>query len=256
VDTSEFKADQAERIMKAVIPGTPSEGVEYYTNLARTCSLSNPLFIQAYLTFLLIERLLQAATIFYVLRRPSELGSFRWVVDAKEVGGTEYERLWRYLIFPLAQSKSVREPFSTIEGGHYSHFERFYIDAASVPPHLKTHAGGHGGLNLGLLLNENFTLGESALTPGLRIVDILASAFTRALNGTLDRAGWRGLGGLIVGRRDDTIKFTRLKVNGVHWTLDVVPYAKVVHELVAEAKSMFPCPLSHRLSANAGFVAA
>lgn len=239
-DTAEFKADQAARIMKAVTPLTPPEGIKYYQDLARACDLSSPLFIQAYLTILLIERLLQTATFFYVLRMPPELAAFRWVVDAKQAGGTDYERLWRSLILPLTQSNSVREPFAMIEGGDYSHFERFYVDSTSVPEHLKSYARGRGGLNFGLILSEHFTLGESVSTPGLRLVDILASAFTRALNGTLGGSGWRGLGGLMVSRRSATIKFTRLKVNGVSWSLNAAPYANVVHDLEAETKAMFP----------------
>lgn len=244
-DTSEFKAEQAARILKAVTPLTPPQGIKYYQDLAGACRLSNPLFIQAHLTILLIERLLQAATFFYVLRVPLELAKFHWVVDAKEIGGTEYERLWRALILPLIQSNSVREPFATIEGGDYSHFERFYVDGASFPEHLKPYARGQSGLNFGLVLSEHFALGESTGTPGLRLVDILASAFTRALNGTLRPTGWRGLGRLMVNRAVDTVKFTRLKVNGVSFSLNAVPYANVVHELVAETKSMFPITTRH-----------
>jgi hypothetical protein len=239
-DTSEFKADQAARIMKAVTPLTPPEGLQYYRDLARACGLSNPLFIQAYLTISLIERLLKTATLFYALRIPTELATFRWVVDAKEIGGTEYERLWRALILPLTQWTSIREPFTMIEGGNYSHFERFRVDTASLPEHLKPCARGRGGMNLGLILGEHFTLGESALTPGLRLVDILASAFTRALNATLGQRGWRGLGRLMITRDCATIKFTRLKVDGLSFSLNAAPYAGVVHEWVAETKSMFP----------------
>jgi len=101
-----------------------------------------------------------------VLRTPQELAPFRWVIDAKELNGTEYERLWRALISPLVQSNSVHEPFTTIEGCDYSHFERFYVDNESLPEHVKPYTHGHGGLNFGLILNEHFTLDEIRIDAG------------------------------------------------------------------------------------------
>jgi len=238
--TSEFKTDQAPRLLKHIDATTPPEIVGYHHDLAKAIlDLSNQLFIQAFLTILLVERLVPTATLFYVLRAPTELAKFHWIVDAKDIGGTKYERLWGNLVLPLAQSQSTKEPFPTIEGGDYSHFSRFFVNEASLPEHLTAHSRSQGGLTFGLIMAEEFTLGDSKVISGLRLVDILAAAFTRAINGSLRVDGWRGLGRLMVTRNTDTLAFARLKAGGISLVLDA-PYTRVVRELVAETKSMFP----------------
>jgi hypothetical protein len=202
--------------------------------------LSNQLFIQAFLTIILIERVLQTATMYFVQRSPTGLGVFHWVVDVKDIGETKYERLWRKLILPLVQSESVSKPFPILLGADYSSFGRFFMPEANLPQHLKSHSSGHGGINFKLVLDEHFPLGNSKGEPGLRLADIVASAFTRALNGKLGEEGWRDLGSLMVARNEQTVQVVHLHMAGGASISIPVPYAHVIKAFEAAAKSMFP----------------
>jgi len=176
---------------------------------------------------------------YFVLRSPKELGAFRWVVDAKDIGETKYERLWRQLVLPLMQSRSVAEPLSTLEGSDYSAFDRFCITKSDLPEHLKSYSKGYGGVNMKLLLEEDFTLGDSKSDPALRLVDVLASAFTRALNGQLRLEGCERLGTLMIARRPRTVKMARLSNEGAAVSV-LVPYADIVDVFEATARSVWP----------------
>lgn len=162
--------------------------------------LSPQLFTQGMVTIFLVLDLLQAATIYYAQRRPEELGEFHWRVDPKDpTRRTELEMLWTDVILPMAQTRSVKEPFATVEGCDYSHFERFYVDRRDMPANLAHHVSDNprdGGVDFKKIL-EDLTFPQSQTEPGLRIVDILLSAFCRGLNDTLDERGWAMLGRLM-----------------------------------------------------------
>lgn len=239
--TSSFKSEQARRVIRHVNASYPASFAQELQNLHDgIVDLSNQLFIQAFLTIILIERVLQTVTMYFVQRSPSELGAFHWVADGKDIGTTKYERLWRNLILPLVQSHSVAEPFKTLQGADYSSFTRFFVRESDLPEHLNTHASGHGGINLKLVLDEDFILGNSKTDPGLRLADVVASSFTRALNGKLGENGWRGLGSLLVARNPETIQVAHLHPDGGASISVPVPYARVVKALGAAARSMFP----------------
>jgi hypothetical protein len=90
-----------------------------------------------------------------------------------------------------------------------------------------------------LVLGEDFTLGNSKADPGLRLADVVASTFTRALNGKLREEGWRNLGSLTVARNPRTIQVVHLQMGGASISVSV-PYAHVVKAFEGAAKSLFP----------------
>jgi hypothetical protein len=178
--------------------------------------LSPQLFTQCMVTIYLVIDLLQAATIYYVQRFPKELGEFHWRIDPKDKERTELERLWTDVILPMGQTQSTVEPFSTIEGCDYSYFERFYIAREAMPSELAKHVSPNphdGGLDLKKILLEDLTFPDSKSEPGLQIVDILLSAFCRALNGTLDERGWAMLGRLMTGTQGGRSRLVFLRLD-------------------------------------------
>jgi hypothetical protein len=152
--TSAFKSEQAKRVIMHVDASYPASLAKEFQDMHdEIMELSNQLFIQAFLTMILIERVFQTATLYFVQRSPAELGAFHWVVDAKEVGETKYERLWRRLILPVVQSRSVADPFPTLQGCDYSSFTRFFVPEVDFPEHLKSYSSGDGGINFKSLLS-------------------------------------------------------------------------------------------------------
>ena len=239
--TSEFKAAQADRFLNHIDSSCSSNVAEYMQKQHDSIEeLSNQLFVQAFLTILLVERIVRTATLFYVQRDARELAEFCWIVDAKDIGGSLYERVWRSIALPLVQSQSAIEPFPTIPDQDYSHFERFFVSEAELPEHLRPFAVDDGGINFKLIMEEEFILGDSESWPGLRLVDVLIAAFTRALNGKLAEAGWKGLGSIMVARKPPTIQLEHLKVDAGGAKISVsVPYAGIVGQLESEAKSLW-----------------
>jgi hypothetical protein len=186
------------------------------TTEARMRALSSQLFAQCMVTIYLVIDLLQAATIYYVQRSPQELGAFHWRVDPKDKERTELERLWTDVILPMGQTQSTVEPFTTMEGCDYSFFERFYIAREEMPAELAQHVSPNphdGGLDMENILLEDLTFPDSKSEPGLQIVDILLSAFCRALNGTLDERGWAMLGGLMTDTQNSRSRLVFLRLH-------------------------------------------
>jgi hypothetical protein len=99
-------------------------------------ALPNQLFLQAFCMWQLVPRLLETATMYYAQRRPVELGSFVWRVDAKDHSITAMEAMWTTLIGPLIMSRSMTRPMGMIPGADYSFFERFDTDPAEGDPPL------------------------------------------------------------------------------------------------------------------------
>lgn len=156
----------------------------------RLLALPLQLFVQARLTWLLIDRLIRVSTLYYAQARPAELGSFCWRFDAKEPSKvTQFEELWSTLLLPLLQRRSETESNVMLQGADYSHFERF-----------ETRAEVDGETKSVTDLREVFRdrdFVQSRDEIGLQLCDMLLSAFTRAFNGTL-QTGWEHLGRLMI----------------------------------------------------------
>lgn len=181
--------------------------------------LSPQLFTQCMLTIYLVLDLIQVATFYYVQRRPEELGHFRWRVDPKDpTRRTELEKVWTNIILPMGQTRSVGDPFATLEGCDYSAFRPYFIDRKDMPDSMVQHLSdspNDGGLDFTKLLLEDLDFPNSPSEVGLQIVDILLAAFCRALNGTLQEPGWEMLGRLMTQAPNNRsrISFLRLDPN-------------------------------------------
>lgn len=74
-------------------------------------SLPEPLYVQLILLTHLVRKVFQTGSLFHAFRTPEELGTFEWIIDAKDKSRTEYEELWRLCLLPWIQSRPMKEPF-------------------------------------------------------------------------------------------------------------------------------------------------
>lgn len=165
----------------------------------RLSKLPNQLFLQAMASIKLMERIMTHSTIYYSQHRPKELGVFNWSIDAKNsnVDKTDYEELWSTLLMPILESNFKLGQF---EEGDYSHFSRYEVAIKDMTEHQQSRASedSTGGVDIKKLISESLSFDDSASLVGLQLVDILSSAFNRAMNGNLKFKGWRHLGALMV----------------------------------------------------------
>jgi hypothetical protein len=178
---------------------------------------------------------------FYAQRIPKELGAFYWVVDAKDKTGiTDWEAWWSVVVSMDLQFRSISEPFATLEGADYSHFERFH---GKFSPYMRAHFMDEDeGVDGGLLLSEHLKF-SSDTEPGLEIVDIVTNAVRRALGGRLGKQGWQDIRGLMIHRKEPYIQLVALRDAAVPST-----YESVVRHFAEGGKSM----LSPRFRREAG----
>lgn len=146
---------------------------------------SNQLYLQAGLTWHLVELVLRHGTIYYSQKRPEELGAFHWVIDPKQAGQiTSYEKLWSELVLPYLQ---CQPPLLSVIGHDYGHLERFSITDEEIES-FRTDSGRKlckedYPLNLKKIMTEHLEFPDDNNTPGLRLVDVIANTIFRSLNG-------------------------------------------------------------------------
>ncbi len=206
-----FKQLQARKVVASLTPKHQPRLVAEMEALSQVVNgIANQLFVQAYLTIELIERVVQTATLYYSQRIPEELGRFDWLIDRKDRELTAMEKLWTTLIIPVGQTRALEAPFITLREGDYSHFDRFCLGIgasnrakdvewleenlvfARCPGELR------GIVDMKKVLQESFRFGDSKNDLGLQLADIVTSACRRAFNGNLRESGWKELGRLLV----------------------------------------------------------
>ena len=200
----EFKSRQAASLTEHLTPTHAAAEV------IRT--MTNQLFVQAFVTIELILEMLGTAINYFAQRQPSELGRFAWVIDQKDRTITQMEQLWSTLIMPVGESESARHPYARVEGFDYSHFAKYEIDESTadkktkrhlqwmrstlpfskaVPDHLRC-------INAKRVWTEERSLADSKDNLGLQLADIAASTLCRALNGHLQLPGWEPLSQILI----------------------------------------------------------
>lgn len=180
-------------------------------------AMSNQLFVQAISIINLVDQVVRMATLYHSLRKPEELGSFSWIVDAKDIKVTESEKWWNLMMLPVMETKSVQEPLLMVQEGDYSHFKRFEKMLSEVPTYQKGFLQKPDGpfevTDIKMIMQESFAFADSKSNEGLQLVDIVASAFTRAMNGNLQKSGWEEIGSLIIRRKPHCVEWIILSAN-------------------------------------------
>jgi hypothetical protein len=251
-----FRQDQASRILRHVTPEHQPSLVAQLSELRdRWLAASNQLFVQSVLTIHLLEELFQTATLFYVLRTPAELGCFKWTIDAKDRALTDVEHVWKTLLMPMLQTQSLKKPLLLPKGSDFSHFKEFQVDESTPDEKmqqairwLKTldpppaASPRYSGVSLNHVFRD-LEFSSSMDSLGLQLADIVASACTRAFNGTLQEQGWARLGSLLVKRKGGSIHFAELSKDpeaiGTQRPLDEA-LASVLRRVEQGTRSVWP----------------
>ncbi|MCM0604704.1 MAG: DUF3800 domain-containing protein [Xanthomonadaceae bacterium] len=201
---TQHKTAQADFILKAITVKTSPKLKREMEDLSmRTRALSNQLYIQSVVLSTVIDRVIRDSTLYYSQRQPKTLGRFRFIIDAKDRSKiTEYESLWKEIVAPFLQTKSLREPMAQLTEGDYSAFNKFCGQKEAAPDYLKRHIKNPSKtflyFDIGSVLIKNIKFHDSSKYTGLQIIDVLTNCVRRACNKTLQKDGWKNIGRLMV----------------------------------------------------------
>ena len=209
--------------------------------------MPNQLYAQNALMVQLVASILQRASLYYVQRKPRELGRFRWVVDAKDTQVTRYENFWQEITLPVLQSIFLKEPVGLLKGADYSSFMSFCGEKAKTPEHfLKGVAEDNPFFFMKLnKIMDDLCFKDSKRENGLQLVDILCNAIHRAMNGNLEPHGWEFIGCLTLSAQLDqhVIQLSNLCLNAPSVVKGGTrPYTKVIQVVDRLAKPMILSP--------------
>jgi hypothetical protein len=209
-EITNFRTRQADNVIAFLTPEhQPTLIAEAHEQREYILRMPNQHFVQAFLTWSLIPRLFQKVTLYYAVRIPSELGEFNWVVDAKDIKVTDFERSWSTVIHPIVYAHSLREPLVMVEGGDYSFFEKFRDDDEERMAAIREEENLDeeiDALSMAKIFNESLTFDPLFGNLGIQLADILVNATQRAMNGKLQRLGWADIGALMVGQSSAPIR--------------------------------------------------
>src|SRR3990167_3752113 len=216
-------------------------------------SFPEKLFVQSYCTYMLIDRTLNVLIPYYVQRLPSELGSFKWFFDSKDIVITEYEKAIEILIKPFVQWNNHYDNKSgVLEGEDYSAFEKYLVSHNDLLEPLKSSiTKNHLVFSINEIM-EKMIFTESHKKSGLEIVDIIANCARRAIIGNLQFPGWNFFSNLVVFRKDCPIKlltFSAEKECKMQASINFISY------LLSHAKQMIvPSNLKSKIKmSNMGY---
>jgi hypothetical protein len=114
---------------------------------------------------------------------------------------TAAEDFWREFVVPYSEQQSRVKPLGLLyDGKHFA--AKSWI---TFNPDRKT-----GTLSISGVLTDHLVFKDSASELGLQLVDVVASALTRAFNGTLGESGWNRLPYLLAGIEPQVIQYGRM----------------------------------------------
>jgi Protein of unknown function (DUF3800) len=199
------KQKQAKGLIENINDSFHPNMIEHTHKLkASLLKLPDNLYVQTVLTNEVVFKTLNHSILYYCQRKPTELGVFEWIVDAKDSHGiTPYEQWWKDTVSPLLQSRSILFPGIRVVDPDfdYSYFDKSFL--MPMPAYLTavlptSKKDGKATYNLGKLLTANLKFDVSENHIGLQLVDILTNTINRALKGNFSEAGWLPLAGLMI----------------------------------------------------------
>ena len=208
-----FKNEQADEITAHLTPQHHAKLVaKMHDDAAKVRKMPNQLFLQAYLTILLVLNAAQDVPLYYAQRIPSDLGDIGWVIDRKNREITQMEDMWTTYVLPFGESWFAKNPHIRLTESDYSYFnERYTIQLAAADAQTKEHLewlhGLHGKrgsdhtiINAKALLSGQRKFVDSRDCLGVQLADMLATILRRALNDRLQFDGWKNFGKLLIHR--------------------------------------------------------
>lgn len=203
-----YKIAQANKILENVTDEHKESLVKQLMEYKqRVLDLPNQLFLQAMSHIQHIKEIIQDSTLYYSQRSPIELGNFVWIIDAKNNNTTQtpFEELWSTLVLPFLDGNFS---LAALDTGDYSYYEKSYeMPEERITPWRRSRMSesSAGATDIRKLISEQLSFEDSKAIISLQLVDIVSSAFSRAMNGTLSQKGWRNLGMLMVKAPDPLI---------------------------------------------------
>lgn len=189
------------QLLPKLNPQSREKTEEAISNLS---TMPAQLFLQAAAIFSVLERVLQHALLFYVQRYPKELGSFTWIIDAKDAKrATAWEQWWSWYAPGVLAVRSKLRPGAALEGADYSYHRKFET-YDPISDKYQT--------NLALLLEDVRFV--SQYEPGVEVVDILTNAVRRALTGRLGEEGWQEIPSIMINRHGHCLELMHLEGAG------------------------------------------
>jgi hypothetical protein len=147
---------------------------------------------QLYFQYVLLSQLVWSASVesalYFSQRRPRELATFEWTIDAKDPRRvTTYENWWRDILAPALESRSRRDPMICVDDPsfNYRFFDRsfgmkkeaWYPDS---PPKLVD------GYDIRKMITDHIAFVDSRSEILIQAVDIVASFLRRLLAREID----------------------------------------------------------------------
>ncbi len=237
------KRDQAQAFRDSAKGAHPNMAKELISLAERIEALPNQLYTQSLFMTLLLDKIFRESTLYYCQRDAHCLGSFVWIIDAKDKSVTEYERLWSTICMPFLQTMSVREPLVQIREGDYSFFSKYHGEKERPPEYLAEYLKSEKQdqafhyIDIKKLLScIKFSDSKSDL--GLQIADLLTTIVRRSFSLTLQIEGWENIGKLMlqVKKGENVVQFVAL--GGGPETVKT-PYGKIVTHYTQTARPVF-----------------
>lgn len=239
-EIADHRRRQAEEIIANVTPQHhPNMVASLRAYKAQLEQTSLQLYVQSILLGDLIYETLNHANTYFAFRFPQELGSYHWLVDAKERDKTtNWEKWWSTMVMPLLESRSFQKPFMQAEGGDYAAHEKFRISSLGEFKSQFVRDPKKGQFfSLREIMKKDFQFSADA-APGLEAVDIVTNAVKRSMNGNFRREGWLLLPQIMIHRRTHYIGLVHL--NRSYEGRSAAPYMKVLNDFRRGGRPLVP----------------
>jgi hypothetical protein len=237
------KHEQCERITAYLAPQHHPNLAAQVWALRRTLeAMPVQLYVQSVLMNELTASTIERTAMYYSQRRPQELSSFKWTIDAKDPRRiTTQERWWRDTLGPLQESHSSRKPLGRVHDPQFDYrfFDKSYEFEKLMwypdrPRKLVT------GYDIRKILSDRISFTDSRSDILLQAIDILTNFLRRLLMGRInDLAVAHALGCLQIRRRRDGVyqSIELLSLTGGDQT-EYAQLAKVLRQMSLAGRSM------------------
>lgn len=206
--------------------------------------MPNQLYSQFISLTELVNSILRSAMLYYCQAVHETLGSFKWIIDAKDNQRTEYEDIWSILAMGFLQTVYLNKPITVLDSGDLTCFKKYESETAEIPDHLKKYAkegiNSSSRFDLKKALTEDLHFSDSKMSTGLQMIDILVNAICRAFNENLQIEGWGEIGYLMLKkfRGEHSIKLIMLKPGTkIEIWSSTLPYFNVLKETDIKSRS-------------------
>lgn len=196
------------------------------------------LYVQSVAMGELVYNTLNNANLYHSFRTASELGEYHWTIDAKELSKvTPWEEWWSFIVLPMLESHSLREPFIAAEGGDYRWHDRFKTKPDEYKLQFAKNPKTGEFFDLKAIMTEDFQF-SSKPKFGLEAVDILTNTVRRSMSGNFDRHGWVAVPQLMIHQKSHYVRLISLMQEEP--STSKIPYMKVLNDFRSGGRSMLP----------------